>query len=114
MLMVSSHSLISDSLPSQWYTSSALPRIFCRWSVCSNMKLFSLPEIFTANLLVRKRPMLVIALLAIKHLELIPDNVEIEQADRVAPEQRLDDGHVLLAVIVDVVALVLGLDVELA
>src|SRR5699024_3512103 len=57
------------------------------------------------------------ALLAVEHLQVIlavveasGDIGEIDQAERVALEHRLDDGHVLLAVAVDVVALVLGLD----
>ena len=54
------------------------------------------------------------ALLAVEHLEHVVVDVEVDQPERVALQQRVDDGDVLLAVVVDVVALVLRLDDELA
>lgn len=52
------------------------------------------------------------ALLAIQNLETITDLVEVEQTQRVATKERIDDGDVALPVGIDVVTLVFGLDGE--
>ena len=50
--------------------------------------------------------------MAVQNLKSLPHHVEVDEADRVALEERVDDGGVLLAVTINVVALVLRLDDE--
>ena len=53
-------------------------------------------------------------MLAVEHFECVAVDVEVDEAEGIALQERVDDGYILLAIVVDVVPLELGLDDESA